>query len=440
MIIQCPQCQTQARLSENQEGAKVRCSECERVYVAHPVGSRGTQTKSNPLPIYLAVGGGLVVVFILVMMNSGGNKTVAPVSVEPMKEVAAQESVDYEGWESAPVVAVRNIHRAALAYDEAKLRQLLDGKLIWERVQAEAVEAKAERDGKEPVEGEAPIELDPRTWGELAQDERATFVGNIIEQLSSGSDKELVADWKPYDGKVVDEMEFCTVEVSVVPSGESDSTESRTVLWKLVRDGTRWKAFSWERFYTQAEIAELLRRKAKKTQKVTLTDGSVVFEGEPGPIEHYEDTSAELRSEIDSLFATLLDLELPGRKTGEAKRGLVAIGRPALPVLLTGLYTIPLETDDQAIQLNLIDQTLEEITGHFTTYNPLRLLEGGISSDELSQSGIKQWFGWYNRKGKRFVKNESEDLIDTSLTPRNDRERREYERALKDAAKKLKNN
>ncbi len=143
-----------------------------------------------------------------------------------------------------------------------------------------------------------------------------------------------------------------------------------------------------------------------------------------------------MRAEIDTLLATMIDLELPGRKTGEAKRALVAIGRPALPALLTSLFVIPLETEDQAIQLNLIDQALEEITGHGTTYNPLRLLEGGVSSDELSQSGIKQWFGWYNRKGKRFTEKVEEDLIDTELAPRNAREQRDYERALKDAKKK----
>ncbi|MFT5154301.1 MAG: putative Zn finger-like uncharacterized protein, partial [Planctomycetota bacterium] len=40
MIIQCPACSTQAKLPESKEGAKVRCSDCGRVYVARPLGTR----------------------------------------------------------------------------------------------------------------------------------------------------------------------------------------------------------------------------------------------------------------------------------------------------------------------------------------------------------------------------------------------------------------
>ena len=84
-------------------------------------------------------------------------------------------------------------------------------------------------------------------------------------------------------------------------------------------------------------------------------------------------------------------------------------------------------------QLNLINQTLSEITGHYTTFKPM---VGGVgTSEERRQSGIKQWFGWYNRKGKRFTENKQEDLIDSEFKPRNAKEQREYERALKELEK-----
>ncbi len=430
MIIQCPQCKTQARLPESQEGAKVRCSECERVYVATPFGAARSSSKSNPLPIYLTVGGGLIaLVIILVVMNKKPD-VVTPVRAEPAKEAVAEEPTDYTGWNSAPVKAVRDLHRAALAYDESKLRGGIDGKRTWQRVQANLADLAQE----EPVEGAEPIVADARAWSELAQDEQAAFMSDTMESLMRGDAKDLVADWKPYDGKVVEENDIETVvEVSVVPAEDGGSTESRTVLWKLVKIGERWKAYSWERFYTQAELAEIARNKAKRTKKTTLSDGSVVFEGEPGPVEHFEETPMELRAELDGLYATLIDLELPGPKNAAAKRALVAIGRPALPVLLTGLYLIPLDTEDHAIQLNLINQTLEEITGHYTTFKPMVDVGSGVgTSEERRQSGIKQWFGWYNRKGKKFVENMSEDLIDTEFKPRNAAEQRDYERALRE--------
>ena len=434
MIIQCPQCKTQARLSDSQEGAKVRCSECERVYTAAPFGARGSRTKNNTLPIYLAAGGGLVVVLIIVMMNSGTKEIITPVTIDPIKEVAAKEPVDYEGWESAPVRAVRDIHRAALAYNETKLKQLLDAEHTWLRVQADATEAAAEQAEKELAEGEEAIMPDTRSWSDLTQGERAEFIASVIKDLTSGAGKELVADWKPYNGKVVDETDFeCTVEVSVQPSGPSDSTAQRTILWKLIREGkSKYRAFSWERFYNPSELAELARQKRKTIQKKTLVDGSIVIEGEPRIVEHYEDTSAEVRDQIDLLFATLIDHELSGPENGRAGTALVEIGKPAIPALLTGLYQIPLKSIEQAIQLNQINQVLSDITGHYTTYNPMRHLDGDAALiDELNLSGIKQWFGWFATKGRRFIVNTEEDLIDTELQPRNEKERREYERELK---------
>ena len=432
MIIQCPQCKTQARLPESQEGAKVRCSECERVYSAIPVGAaRGSSAKNTALPIYIAVGVGVAIMLVAVMMMSGKREEIQPIAAEPTVEKELPVAVDYEGWNSAPVKLVREFHRAALSYNEAKLRQMIDGKRTWERVQAEAVEAAEKQAERGLAENEAPIEPDSRSWSELAQDQRATFVGEIVEQVCKGSEKELIADWTPYDGKVLAEVDgILTVEVSL--KNDVDLT-GRTFHWKVVRDGENWRAFSWKRFYSQSEMAELARNRAKKTKKVTLSDGSLVFEGEPGPIAHFEDTPTELRSEIDIQYATMIDQTIAPRKNAAALRALIEVGKPALPVLLTGLFNIPLDTDEHAMQLNLIDQALRGITGHYTTFDPM---SGDEKTEERRQSGIKQWFGWYNRKGKRFTEKKfEEDGIDTALQPRSAGEQRAYEKALKDLAK-----
>jgi len=39
MLIQCPSCQARATVSDDHEGARVRCAECGRICVARPRGS-----------------------------------------------------------------------------------------------------------------------------------------------------------------------------------------------------------------------------------------------------------------------------------------------------------------------------------------------------------------------------------------------------------------
>lgn len=426
MIIQCPKCHTQARLPEAQEGSKVRCSECSRIYVAAPIGQAGRAARkqaNSSLPIYLGVGGvGLVLVLMFTVMGGDDPPPIAP--QEPEKEVAAKEPVDNEGWNSEPVRLVRDLHRASYAKDIVKITGMLDKQKVWETLQAEAREV-------EPAEGEEAPAVDERTWSELDVSEQGRFIDQVATDLMEGEWVDLVANWKPYDGRVLEETDRM-VKVHVTVSPHEGGVENRTVEWLLARSGNAWKAYSWKRFYTQAELAALARKRNKKSSKKTLSDGSVVYEAEPGPIEHFEDTPLELREEIDRLYATMTNLDLT-RESSKARQALVDIGRPALPVLLTGLYLTPLDTDENAMKLNLIDQALRDITGHLTTFSPMQPIDA--AAEERRQSGIKQWFGWYHRKANRFTENEEEDLLDTTFLPRNEREQREYEKALKELEK-----
>ena len=438
MIIECSKCHTQARLPDSKEGAKVRCSECGHVYVARPVGTSGraARKQDNSMPIYLAVGAGLLLIVGMFYVMSDDPEPVQAVVNEEPEEEAPKDMQDAVGWNSPAVKLVRDIHRYAYTLDDNAIRTRLDAARIWKRMNTEPTEEELAA-MPPPAEGAEPVEYDTREWSALAKDEQSLFLSDVSKSLFEGEFKSLIADWEPYDGNVIEEDDEMTiVRVSVSPKNPEDGIEKRTIEWKLSRDGSRWLAWSWARYYTQAELSSLKRKRNKKSKKVKLSDGSVVYEAEPGPIGHFEDTPADLRKKIDEQYAKLIDLELRGPDNAAAKAELVAIGRPALPVLLTGLYLIPLDTEDNAIKVNLINQSLEEITGFYTGFKPMLAIGSGVgTSEERRQSAIKQWFGWYYRKAHKFTENTSEDLIDSTLTPRNAREQREYEKALREQKK-----
>jgi len=222
------------------------------------------------------------------------------------------------------------------------------------------------------------------------------------------------------------------VRVKVQGRDGERAIESRTMEFRLARDirsGDRWKVITWQRWLSPEELAAMKRRSAREYEKVTLSDGSVVYEADPRPLEHLDDTPMELRAEIDAAFARMIDFELRPPETAAAKRELEQIGKPAIPILLTGLFEIPLETDEQAMKVNLINQCLEEITGYYTGWKPQVAQGSGTgTSEERRQSAIKQWFAWWFRKGARFEeKSEGGDLLDELITP-TERDLRDMER------------
>ena len=80
MLIKCPFCHAEARLSENQEGAKVRCGECEKIYTARQKGVRGRQQDANTTT-RIAIGAGALVILgvVFALVRGGGAEEARPV-------------------------------------------------------------------------------------------------------------------------------------------------------------------------------------------------------------------------------------------------------------------------------------------------------------------------------------------------------------------------
>jgi hypothetical protein len=152
-----------------------------------------------------------------------------------------------------------------------------------------------------------------------------------------------------------------------------------------------------------------------------------VFERTPEPLEHLEDTPPDVRARIDALYATMIDLDLTKEGT-RAQAELIEIGRPAIPILLTGLYEIPLETEDQAKQVNLIVIGLRSITGQYMGFKPMMMEGSGVgTTEERRQSAIKQWFAWWWRKQDKFTEKETTDGLE-GLIELTEKEKRWLER------------
>jgi len=304
MLIECPFCHARAQLPESKEGSKVRCGECGRVYGARPAGGRSKGSQTNPTPFIV---GGIVVVLGAVLfsvINKGQDKPTPPPVVE-VEEAPVRE----RGWKAPSVQAVLKLHQAAADGKRAILLTGIDGATVHAtraEAAATAAEEAAAQAGTEavPVEGHLA-----KGWTELQQFERQEQLEAWVDEMLDKDLEDAIANWLPIDGEVWSEVgDLYTVRVQCTPS--AGGAEARKFEWVLVEENGRFLATRWGRWIDPAEQKAIARRKPKGYEKKTLSDGSVVFEREPEPLEHLEDTPQELRDEIDRMYADLINMDL----------------------------------------------------------------------------------------------------------------------------------
>ncbi len=135
----------------------------------------------------------------------------------------------------------------------------------------------------------------------------------------------------------------------------------------------------------------------RKVEEVELPDGTLVREGKPLPIEYLPDTPEGERGEMEDLRQVLLD-DTAGdaawsdavsrlKKKNESPEGA------CLPVLMTSLQELRLETDSRGPTIERVGAALETITGHEPQLHPIRV-------EQLGQGArIRSWFRWYYEEG-----------------------------------------
>jgi len=423
MLIQCTSCKATARLSDEKEGAKVRCPSCGHIYVARPTGSRGsTRAKSNNTQLMVFGGVGIVAVIMMAVVMSGGDP--APTSkVEELPELIEDlVTADLTGWDSPLVMAARTIHKTAYQKERFKLQRHLAMNRIYARVKTTE-----ER------------EVIPGDWAVLSKEDQILFEEELIETLFDDSIENLVAAWKPFDGKVeLEADDVAKVRITLEPRDAELGVQTRSVDWLFVKEGDKWLAWSWERFISDSELRGQLVARVSSTKKITLSDGSLVLEAEPGPLGWMPGTTAGERAQIEKLIATVCSPDTRGPDVYRARAELIAICKPAIPPLLTKFYELNLvgfDTYENQVASMQLHKILTEITKYNTTFKAHEALG---ATNERRSSGVKQWFSWYHRKFERWEEcdtmttpEEEEELL---FEPANDQERRDLERALREAA------
>ena len=421
MIIQCPACHARARISDSQEGAKVRCGECSRIFVAGATAGRSRSSSSgSKLGLWLGMGaGGIGLLFVAIMLSQGQGTDFEKNAKEPEEDPVVESTADSTSFEGSPEIqAAVRVHDAAFRQQEIQVRAAMYGPRVyaWKK----SLEAMAAG----PAEGETEVAItDEQRAAWVAEFEalpsfrQSETLQEYSSSICSGDDRDLVANWAPYDGSIV-ESNDSTGEARIqllVSSREEGSFETRTIEWTLFNDHGRWMVCSWERWFSEAEKHALRVRRSKGYEKVTLSDGSTVHERDPEPLGHLEDTPAELRTRIDSLIATMIDLELT-REATKARNDLIEIGKPAIPRLLTKLYEIPLDTEDQSIQVNQVVTALRGITDQYFGYEPSEIVGSAAgTTKERRDSSIRQWFAWWYRKQDKFTEADSTDALEEKI-------------------------
>lgn len=392
MQIQCPSCQARSQLSDEHEGAKVRCPECARVFVARPSGSKGASSKRGPnTGLLIGAFVGILALMVVLYLARPGNRQ-GPVTKAAVAEEATPAPLDY-GWNSELVRVVVSMHEAAFAGDRERLRSLLHASRVWAR---EHTDAEGHPDPSVPA------------FDALPPHERVAAQERWATALTEGPDRELVADWLPYDGSVIDvDDQDAVVRLQVKP--RAGGFESRWIEWRLAKELGRYKPWRWERWISPDEAKASQRKKGYEV--VTLSDGSVVFERPPEPLEHLADTAPDVRARIDELVPRMLDLDLT-KESSRAQRTLVEIGRPAIPILLTKFFEIPADTEPNRIRCNMLDQTLQRITGQQFGYAPGESGSVAGTTEERRQSSIKQWFAWWYKNQDKFTTRQTTDGLE----------------------------
>lgn len=350
MLTECPRCQIQVRVEGGLRAARLVCPGCGGAFRL-----RAPRAARSGLAVGLGAAAVAGVTLVLVVRSSRAQaeEPLGALPPEPVAPALAAAPPDDAGWTGAAVQTAVRLHEAAAARDEEGLRALL-----------------------------APAAAD----GALAL-------------LLAGEDAYAPARWRPFDGLLVERDEGrALVRLACAPRAAQElppeeRMAKRWLEWELARDAQDgWRARAWRRWVSPEEERAL----APRNELVVLSDGSRVVERSGERLDHLQETPPELRARIDALLVTMNDLDLTV-EGDRAQAELVAIGRPAIPPLLTALHESPLESTDDAIRCNRIDQCLRAITGEAFGFRP-QIFEGSSlgTTAERRDSAIRQWFAWWN--------------------------------------------
>lgn len=124
-------------------------------------------------------------------------------------------------------------------------------------------------------------------------------------------------------------------------------------------------------------------------------------------LEHLEDTSPELKSEIDKLCATLVDFHA-GRAYITAQNRLAEIGKPAIPMMIAAfLKAGDLSSEQGMTNACVVDEALRMTAGMPTGMMELRPM-ANPQKNQIERTA-KGWAVWWFAKGHEMTSFGDED-------------------------------
>ncbi|MCE9594442.1 MAG: zinc-ribbon domain-containing protein [Planctomycetes bacterium] len=373
MLIACPFCKTQAKIAEELEGSKVKCPQCKRTYSALEKLERGDKVLTPGRLLLASLVVPIVGGTILYVVKSTESAPTIENRTDAMKEAAA-----------APVAAAASVAAPAVAAPVAPESK-------WN---TDALDAVRELFG-------AAYAFDAaRASTGLAEVAGAPTAKERAKQIVQDESYFAFAKWKPGQLRIV-RQDDASSKVHGNFSARDASAAACEYDFELAKDGGRWKVASWTRTKGQepgtavdVEPGTKLPNDAK-----ALAANALKANVEPRHLEHFATTDAALRTKIDGLFERMLDFKLSPTENTRASNELAEIGKPALPVLINGIYDQRIVDVESTSKVILINQTLQRITDHTTVFAPGPDL---AKVEELRQRTVKSWFEWWGYSGERF--------------------------------------
>ncbi|MCK6444858.1 MAG: zinc-ribbon domain-containing protein [Planctomycetes bacterium] len=370
MLIACPFCKTEAQISEELEGSKVKCPKCQKTYQAHEK-LQGRDRTMTPWRIVLAAAVIPIVGGTLLYMR---NKTESVATNTPAANAATRPASNEAPTASSTGGATRATEAAAAPK--------------WNTAALDAV-----RDLFAAVYGGDVT----RTAAALAGDDAR----ERAKQLVQSDDALGFSKWKPGELRILSQDDTTSkVEgplLSRVQPGDVCRAE-----FTLTQVGGRWKVAEWKLDDAPADAASASAprpRVASAQDAKSAAAEALKVDVAPRRLEHLASTDAATRTKIDALFARMVNLSLSPTENVQASNELVELGKPALPVLLNGILETRITGVESMSQVVLINQTLQAITDHPTVFAP-GPDPGKV--EELRLKTVKSWFEWWGYSGERF--------------------------------------
>ena len=385
--IFCPQCGAEYRIPHNAVDQRVQCRHCHRLF--SPRATFGARRRPQVgAATFIWSGVGIIALIGLgVLIKSIGTRQPAA------RPVATPRAVDI-GWSNPRIAAIRRWINAVAAGESFGIETGAD---LAELQEFLAIPSERRFRSAFPEERK---ELTAKILDALATTEQTLVFrefemtsGQLGDQsMAESSTGKAILYFEPRDPRV---RGTATVSIDFRMDGRTPLVTRWEVLSApeiatATPEGTTRDADPGDAAETHPEISEPQSVKALLSgSRVTINESELV------PLDHLPDTPQELRTEIDTLIATLLDIDGPGALANRAIDRLDDIGRPAIPRLLNQFQALAADLDGNNFKLTRIDRALRVMTGRAFGYNPGTHLVQIEKITEQRISALKQWYAWW---------------------------------------------